>query len=182
MVINSLLIYDYVGGREGVNPDPYKVRTSSICSLVLGPQVGYLWIYTPLQWVLWAKRRRKTKLKCNQPKAVKGNLSDLPLGEVVDWDMVLGATVAKVVRERWPEVPELALSISAMEPVKLHVHWLCFAGDGCFIGESNCSGVFALDRRSWLRPSHFNEWLAEWYHLLWADVETCQFSFSRRRY
>ena len=42
MVINSLLIYDYVGGREGVNPDPDKVRISSIiCSLVLWPQVGY---------------------------------------------------------------------------------------------------------------------------------------------
>ena len=30
VVINSLLIYEYVGGREGVNPDPDKVRTSSI--------------------------------------------------------------------------------------------------------------------------------------------------------
>ena len=45
VVINSLLVYDYVGGREGINPDLYKVRTSSICSLVLWPQVGYLWIY-----------------------------------------------------------------------------------------------------------------------------------------
>ena len=31
---------------EGVNPDPDKVRTSSTCSLLLWPQVGYLWIYT----------------------------------------------------------------------------------------------------------------------------------------
>ena len=47
VVTNSLLIYDYVGGREDVNPDPYKVQTSSIlCSLVLWLQVGYLWIYT----------------------------------------------------------------------------------------------------------------------------------------
>ena len=30
VVINSLLIYDYVGGREGVNSDPDEVRTSSI--------------------------------------------------------------------------------------------------------------------------------------------------------
>ena len=30
VVINSLLIYDYVGGWEGVNPDPDKVRTLSI--------------------------------------------------------------------------------------------------------------------------------------------------------
>ena len=30
MVRNSLLVYDYVGGREGVNPDPDEVRTSSI--------------------------------------------------------------------------------------------------------------------------------------------------------
>ena len=46
MVINSLLIYDYVGGRMDVNPDQYEVRTSSILySLVLWLQVAYLWIY-----------------------------------------------------------------------------------------------------------------------------------------
>ena len=27
VVLNSLLIYDYFGGREGVNPDPDEVRT-----------------------------------------------------------------------------------------------------------------------------------------------------------
>ena len=38
--------YGYVGGREDVNPDLYKVRTSSIlCSLVQWIQVGYLCIY-----------------------------------------------------------------------------------------------------------------------------------------
>ena len=63
----------------------------------------------------------KNKLKCNEPREVKGNLSDLPLGEVVDWGGVLGAVVAKIVGARCPEVPELALSISATEPVKLHV-------------------------------------------------------------
>ena len=30
VVRNSLLIYDYVGVQEGVNPDPDEVRTSSI--------------------------------------------------------------------------------------------------------------------------------------------------------
>ena len=30
VVLNSLLIYDYFGSREGVNPDPDEVRTSSI--------------------------------------------------------------------------------------------------------------------------------------------------------
>ena len=30
VVINSLMIYDYVGGREGGNPDPYEVWNSSI--------------------------------------------------------------------------------------------------------------------------------------------------------
>ena len=50
MVINSLLIYDYVGGQEDVNHDPYEVRTSSIlCSLVMWIQVGCRWIYAPLQ-------------------------------------------------------------------------------------------------------------------------------------
>ena len=46
VVINSLLIYDYVGGREDVNPDPDKVRTLIIlCSLVLWLQMVHLWIY-----------------------------------------------------------------------------------------------------------------------------------------
>ena len=44
------------------------------------------------------------------------------LGEVVDWGMVLGAVVAQVVGARFPDVPELALSISATDPVKPHVH------------------------------------------------------------
>ena len=47
-------------------------------------------------------------------------MSDLPLGEVVDWGM--GAVVAKIVGARCLEVPELTLSISETEPVKLHVH------------------------------------------------------------
>ena len=39
--------YGYVGSREDINPDPYKVRTSSIlCSLVRWIQVGYLRIYS----------------------------------------------------------------------------------------------------------------------------------------
>ena len=69
---------------------------------------------------------------------VKDNLSDLPLREVVDWGMVLSAIVAKVVGARCLEVPELSLSISETGAVKLHVHLLCFAGDDCFIGDSNC--------------------------------------------
>ena len=41
VVINSLLIYDYVGGWEDVNPDPDEVRTLSIlCSLVLWLQIN----------------------------------------------------------------------------------------------------------------------------------------------
>ena len=39
------MVTRYVGCREGVNPDPDEVRTSSTCSLVLWPHVGYLWIY-----------------------------------------------------------------------------------------------------------------------------------------
>ena len=84
-------------------------------------------------------------LNCNQLRGVKCNLSDLPLGEVVDWGMLLGAVVAQVVRSRCPEVPELALIISATQPVKLHVHCLFFVRDDCFIGDSNCSGVVTLD-------------------------------------
>ena len=49
-------------------------------------------------------------------------MSDIPLGEVVYWWMVLGAVVAKIVGDRCSEVSELALSVSALDPVKLHVH------------------------------------------------------------
>ena len=38
--------------------------------------------------------KEKFELKCNQSRAVQCNLSDIPLGEAVDWGMVLGAVVA----------------------------------------------------------------------------------------
>ena len=46
VVSNKYFIdYGYVGSREDINPDPYKVRTSSIlCSLVSVDTGGYLWI------------------------------------------------------------------------------------------------------------------------------------------
>ena len=43
------------------------------------------------------EQKDKIKLKYNESRAVKGNLSYLPLGEVVDRGMVLGALVAKIV-------------------------------------------------------------------------------------
>ena len=55
----------------------------------------------------------KINLNCNQLRAVNCNLSGLLLGEVVDWGMVLGAVVSQVIGARCPEIPELALSISA---------------------------------------------------------------------
>ena len=145
-----------------------------------GPQAYYAHWYCGHRWDTCVsthpcsehceKKEKKIKLKWNEPRAVKGNLSDLPLGEVVDWGMVIVAVFAKIVGVRCPEVPELALSISATDPVKLHVHWLFLTGDDCFVGDSNCSGVVASDRWSWVRPSHFNERLAEWHHLLWAHI------------
>ena len=59
-------------------------------------------------------KEKEKKLNCNEPRAVKGNMSDLPLGDVVDWGMVPGAVVAKIVGASCPEVSELALSISAI--------------------------------------------------------------------
>ena len=144
-----------------------------------GPRAYFVHWYCGYRWdtcvsthpcIEHCEQKEKIKLKWNEPRAVKENLLDLPLGVVVYWGMVLGAVVTNIVRARCPEVPELALSISVSEPVKLHVHWLCFAGDDGFIGNSNCSEVVSLDRWSWLSPYHFNEQLAEWYHLLFADV------------
>ena len=68
------------------------------------------------------EQKEKRKLKYNEPRAVKGNLSDIPLGEVVYWGVFLGAVVTNIVGARCPEVSELALSISTSEPVELHVH------------------------------------------------------------
>ena len=67
-------------------------------------------------------KEKKIKLNCNELRSVKGNLSNLPLGEVVDCGMVLGAVVAKIVGTRRQEVSEPTLSISASEPVELHIH------------------------------------------------------------
>ena len=96
-----------------------------------GPRAYYFHWYCGYRWDTcgskhpcsdYCDQKEKRKLKSNEPRAVKGNLSDLPLGEVVDWGVVLGAVVAKIVGAMCPEVPELALSISATEPLKLHVH------------------------------------------------------------
>ena len=169
MVTNSLLIMNMLAvGRMLI-----------LTCTKYGPRSYYVHWYFGYRWDTCGsthpcsehcEQREEKKLKWNEPRAVKGNLSDIPLVEVVDWGMVLGAVVAEIVEARCPEVSELALSISASDPLELHVHWLCFAGGDGFIGESNCSGVVALDRWYWLRPYHFNEWLAEWYHLFCTYV------------
>ena len=73
-------------------------------------------------------------------------MSDLSLGDVIDWRIVLCDIVTKVVGTRRPEVPKLALCISTSRPVELHVHLLFLAGDNCYICYSNGSRVVALDR------------------------------------
>ena len=76
---------------------------------------------------------------------MKCNLSDLLLGDVIDWRMVVCDVVIEVVSTRRPEVPKLSLCISALQLVELHVHRLCLAGDNFFISYSNRSKVVALD-------------------------------------
>ena len=96
-----------------------------------GPQAYYVHWYCGYRWDTCGsthpcsehcEQKERIKIKCNEPRAVKGNLSDLTLREVVDWGMVLGDVVAKIVGARCPEVSELALRISGLEPVELHVH------------------------------------------------------------
>ena len=50
------------------------------------------------------------------------NLPGLPLVEVVYCRVVLCTVVGKVVGDRGPKILELALIISATEPVKLHAN------------------------------------------------------------
>ena len=73
------------------------------------------------------------------------NLTDIPLGDVIYWRMVFGAVVSEVVGAWCPVVSKFALRVSALYPVELCVHGLCFVGGGCFIDHSNVSRVFALD-------------------------------------
>ena len=42
-------------------------------------------------------KNKKIKLKCNESRSVKGNLSVFWLVEVVDWGVVIVAVVAKIV-------------------------------------------------------------------------------------
>ena len=97
-----------------------------------GPRAYYVHWYGGYRWDTCGsthpcsehceKREKIIKLNCNELREVKGNLWYLQLGEVVDWEVVLGAVVAKIVGARCPEISKLALSISALEPVELHVH------------------------------------------------------------
>ena len=57
----------------------------------------------------------------NQPWAVKRNLSDFFLREVIYWRVFLGAVVSMIWSSWIPEVSELALGVSAAKPVELHV-------------------------------------------------------------
>ena len=62
-------------------------------------------LYT-LSVIIVRKKEKKVELNCNQSGAVKCNQSDLPLGEVVDWGMVLmllniSCQVSTSAQRRW---------------------------------------------------------------------------------
>ena len=60
--------------------------------------------------------------------AVKCNLTDILLREVVDWRVVICAVVDEVVRASIPEVAKLAFRVSAPKPFEFHVRGLLLPG------------------------------------------------------
>ena len=141
---------DYVGGRAGVNPDPDEVWTSSICSLVLWPQVGYLWIYTPLQWALWAKRKKLTKMQPVEGSKVQSVGSSFGRGGRLgdgSWCCIRPGCRGQVLRSIWTGLENLCNAASETAcPLNFFCgwwffHWRLQLQWSCRIGLVNVAGA-----------------------------------------
>ena len=71
--------------------------------------------------------------------------------------MVLGAVVVKFGVYGILIVTELSLGFTAVKPVETHIRGFSLFGGNTFVGESYCCGMFRLDKRVVLRPTHFDE-------------------------
>ena len=83
---------------------------------------------------------------------------------------------------RSPKKPELALRLTAEEPVVLHVHGFSFALEDGVISNPNCGGDITLDGIFVLRPTHLDKGLTKLDHGFDAYEEARNFGFGSRRY
>ena len=77
---------------------------------------------------------------------------------------------------------ELALGFSAAEPVEVHVHGFCFAGDDGLVGHADCCGVVTPDGSWGLGPFHFGEGLTERDHVFGYREDTTEFCLGGGRH
>ena len=94
--------------------------------------------------------------------------------------MVFGVIVGNVVGAFIPIEAELALRFSASEPVEAETEHLDSLRNDSVVRESDRSRVISLDRRRRLRPSHFDEGIAQGYHFTRSDEESRKLGFSGR--
>ena len=67
------------------------------------------------------------------------------VGFVIEGRMMFGAVVSPVEVVRGPVEAELALGVTAAEPVETHVHRLGLLGDNGIVSGSNGGGVVSLE-------------------------------------
>ena len=79
--------------------------------------------------------------------------------------MVLGYVGNQVGDTRSPIVVESILIFAAADPKETHAHRIGASGQDGIVCDTGCHQIIGLERSSRLRPTHFNEAFAQWYHL-----------------
>ena len=88
---------------------------------------------------------------------------------MVKGGVVFCAVVGKIVRARIPKKAEFTLSFPEAEPVVLNIHGFCLALNYGVVRYTHGSGVISLDGGFRLRPTHFDEGILKWNHILDTD-------------
>ena len=70
------------------------------------------------------------------------------------------------------------MGLAEAYPVEMHVHKFYASRDNVFVDNANISGVISLDGRGRLRPSHFDECLAQRNHFLICNEKRAKLIFS----
>ena len=79
---------------------------------------------------------------------------------MVQWRLMLGAVVAPVESPGGGIKTEFILGGAAPQPIKPHVHSFGPTRHNCVVSDSSGGGVVSLKGIKWLRPMHFNKFLA----------------------
>ena len=99
---------------------------------------------------------------------------------VMHGGMMFGEVVTQVVSTFAPVHEELSLSNTVLNPIKAHVHGFGLALSHSTIGDASSTGIVSLYRCRWLRPSHFEENVADHDPVFSIVKKASEFGFCGR--